>query len=102
MTMHATLSISAYGYLTEVTLYEYEWEGLLAALRRDRQHEAYCRDCRPPHEVAEDEIVHGLNARMDVRLLEMLNPKHTAQKHMCCGAAIQVIKPPEPPLSATG
>jgi hypothetical protein len=56
-----------------IELLEHEFEALLAALRRDMHHEQ-------EHSGGEDGIWHGYNARMDVRLLETLQPKRVVHQ----------------------
>lgn len=53
-------------------LFDYEFEAILQALRRDMR-----RERNAMHEGLEvDKVWHEENARMDVRMLEVLNPKH--------------------------
>lgn len=58
-----------------VTLFIYETESLLNALRRDYRKETDLSI--KPDKWAE---WHGMNARMDLRLLEIINPKHPAAR----------------------
>lgn len=59
------------GRTRTIEILEYEFQGLLRALRRDMHAQALHRDRE-----------HGLNARLDLRLLELLQPKRNVDPAM--------------------
>lgn len=57
-----------------IELMEYEWEALLEAIRRDMRSETLLLG--EFGTATEEGSIHGYAARMDVRILERLSPKH--------------------------
>lgn len=73
-----------------VAIYEYEFEGLLAALRRDLHAEVLACD-RAGCQVDERNM-HCTQARMAVRLLELFNPKQVTEESSATPEVVQAIR----------